>query len=550
MPQLRILDLPGRGVFDLDLSAGGIIGREAGVALQIEHPTVSRQHAQIVRSGAQVVVVDMGSANGTRINGIKITGPTTLHEGDSIEFGKVSTLFFNKNAPTMMAPSAAKPLSATEPSTADAGTPSVAPLGAAPGAMPNANIARIPLEKMEDLLAGLLEILSQPRALTERAQHVSQIFNSMLPSLSQAALLDPCGKLLGGITNGRLLPEDFYGAVSGALGAYADGGAMLLDGPALKGLCAQLKLKADLPESVVCIPLESAVFPNGALYLESNIAFFSGEVADVLRVGARVLGPLLDRAPLDARLTLSNDDIKLAQKIQHKLLRPAPPSSDGLRIAVQYVPHYVIGGDFYDFAILPKKEYAFILGDVSGKGASASLVMAQIMALSREFLPLCSGPAAFLTRINASLADTLEPGVFATLAVVYLNADKGACRIALAGHNPPVIRTKAGKVLELGFDPGAPLGALNKLETKEQRVLLTVGDALILNSDGLDECERLDKGAKHRKLELFGTERRDEVIARSPGAQNLVIALREAVFSFSGEERSSDDLTILVIERV
>jgi hypothetical protein len=536
MPQFRILDLPGRGSFDIELGLGGLIGREAGIAIQIEHPTVSRQHAQVVMSGKQVVLVDMGSANGTFVNGAKITGPTTLREGDTVEFGKVSTLFFLKNAPTVMAPIAnAKP---TEPAAA-----TVERVDAAVESGP-----RVPLERVEDMLAGLLEILSQPMKLSDRAHHVSRIFGAMLPSLSQAALLDPCGKILGGIQNGRVLPNDFYGAISGAMGAQTLG-ALVLDGPALSGLNAQLKISGNLPKFVVCLPIDSHAFPGGAVYLESELAFFSHDVADALRVGARVLGPLLDRAPEDARLMLTNDDLKLAQRIQKKILRPAPASSDGLNIAVQYVPHYVIGGDFYDIAVLPKKEYAFVLGDVSGKGASASIVMGQIMALCRELLPQCNGPAAFLTRVNTVLAETLEPGVFATMAVVYINAEKGACRVALAGHNPPVIRTRGGKVLELGFDPGAPLGAASKMDTKEQRFMLAAGDAMILNSDGLDEAERLDKGAKNRKLELFGVERRNEVIERTPGAQNLAIALRESVFSFSGEERSSDDLTILIVER-
>ena len=539
MPQLRILDLPGRGIFDIDVANGGLIGREAGVAIQIEHPTVSRQHAQLVLSGAQMVLIDMGSANGTRVNGVKITGPQTLREGDSVELGKVNAIYFNKHAPTAIAP-IRKANQSISPAMVTSHMRDLDDKENQP--------AYVPLERVEDLLAGLLEILTKPRPLAERAQHVSNIFLAMLPSLSQAALLDPCGRLIGGITDGRVLAGEFYGAIAGALGIHT-AGALILDGPALAGLNAQLNIQGNLPAYVVCLPLDSAVFPGGAVYLESNVAFFTGEVADTLRVGARVLGPLLDRAPEDARLMITNDDLKLGQRIQRRLLRPPPENADGLKIAVQYVPHYVIGGDFYDIAVLPKREYAFLLGDVSGKGASASIVMAQIMALSRELIGQCSGPAVFLSRINAALSDSLEPGVFATMAAVFINAEKGTCRVALAGHSAPVIRTKAGKVLELGFDPGAPLGASKVLDTKEQRVMLAVGDALILSSDGLDEAERLDKAAKGRKLELFGTERRNEVIARTPGAQNLAIALREAVFSFSGEERSSDDLTILVVER-
>ena len=173
MPQLRILDLPGRGIFDIDVAAGGLIGREAGVAIQIEHPTVSRQHAQLVLSGAQMVLIDMGSANGTRVNGVKITGPQTLREGDSVELGKVNAIYFNKHAPTAIA--------ALPKTTAGKISPSMV-TSSTRESQDESPVAHVPLERVEDLLAGLLEILTKPRPLAERAQHVSNIFLAMLPS--------------------------------------------------------------------------------------------------------------------------------------------------------------------------------------------------------------------------------------------------------------------------------------------------------------------------------------------------------------------------------
>ena len=92
MPLIRILELPGRGPLDILLSENGVIGRDANARFQIEHPTVSRQHAEVHRSGATVVLVDLGSANGTRVNGRALDGPTTLRDGDQLEFGKVEAL--------------------------------------------------------------------------------------------------------------------------------------------------------------------------------------------------------------------------------------------------------------------------------------------------------------------------------------------------------------------------------------------------------------------------------------------------------------------------
>jgi phosphoserine phosphatase RsbU/P len=525
MHQLRILDFPGRGTFDLDISTGGIVGREQGVPILIEHPTVSRQHAQVVINANSAVLVDMGSANGTRVNGIKINAPTTLREGDTIEFGKIASLYFSRNSPTAMAPIRAKP----EPDT-------IAP-----------EQLTVPIERLENLLVGLLQILSKPGNLSEHAKHISEIFHVMLPELTQAALLDPCGKLIGGIQNGSQLAAELYGALSGMSASQS---SLELDAGELQSLGKQLGVRIPKGCHVLCLQIESRHLPGGALYLEANKAFFRADVADALRLGAKTIGPLLDRAPESARMMITSDDIRLAERIQKRLLGTVVAEFERLRIASLYVPHYLVGGDFVDVIELPKKELVALVGDVSGKGISAAIVMAQVISLARELAPNCNGPAALLMRINASLSPMLEPGVFATMACAYINAEKGACRLAMAGHNAPVIRTKSGKVLELGFDPGAPLGASTKLEAKEQRVMLAVGDAMVFSSDGLEEAERLDVGAKTRKLELFGNEKRNEVIARMSGAQNLAIALREAVFSFTGEERSSDDLTVLVIERV
>lgn len=521
MPYLRILDLPGRPSFDLDISEAGILGRDPQSRFAVEHPTVSRQHAQIHKNGLQYVLVDLNSANGTKVNGKKISAPTTLKEGDLVEFGQINANYFSTNAPTQLS--------------------SVKSSGKA-AALATAKVeteVKIPLEKVENLLAGLFGLLSKPCLPQQRAELIGEMFRNLLPGLTQAALLDPCGKLLGGIKGGRFFAADLYGVLSGAV-AVSDG-LVTLTGPELNQIARELRLDR-APEALVCLKLESNVFKNGALYLESDKPFFNGEVVDTLKLAARLLGPLIDRAPEDAQFLITNDDLRLAQRIQRKLLVPASVKIPGLQVAMQYVPHYVIGGDFYDVRMVKKNEWAFILGDVSGKGASASLYMAQILAAARLLLPNSEGPAAFLNALNNYMTEVLEPGVFATAAAVFVQPDKGQCRLALAGHNPPLLRTHSGRVIDLGFDPGIPIGAQAKLECKDQRILLGKGDAIVLTSDGVEEAE-------NAKAELFGNERRNAALELMPGASSIAIALREAVFSFTGEARSSDDLTILVIER-
>jgi phosphoserine phosphatase RsbU/P len=190
-----------------------------------------------------------------------------------------------------------------------------------------------------------------------------------------------------------------------------------------------------------------------------------------------------------------------------------------------------------------------VLGDVSGKGVSAALYMTQIMTVCRILLPGATGPSAFLQQANKVLIDAFEAGVFATIAVVFLNTDKGVARISLAGQSAPTLRTKDGKLVEFTFDTGLPLCASATLAPPEHRLQLEAGDALILHSDGVEEAEPTEKKAPFVSRVFFGLDSRNKALRGRVGAEMLAIGLREAVFSYRGEARSSDDLAIMVIER-
>ena len=236
-------------------------------------------------------------------------------------------------------------------------------------------------------------------------------------------------------------------------------------------------------------------------------------------------------------------DMRLARRIQHRLVPDKPPVIPGYEIAFSYVPALAIGGDFFDLTELPNNELAITIGDVSGKGVSGALYMVFVSAVLRARLHTAKGPAEFLTEVNKRMCPVLEPGMFVTLSTMFLNTETHVCRLALAGHNPPVLRSASKKVVEMGLDPGHPIGASENLTIRDQRLQLAPGDIMLFTTDGVEEGENEAK-------EPFGTNRRNQAMREASGAADMNRRVRTELLNFCGAEVSSDDLTIIAVERL
>lgn len=236
-------------------------------------------------------------------------------------------------------------------------------------------------------------------------------------------------------------------------------------------------------------------------------------------------------------------DMRLARRIQHRLVPDKPPTIAGYEVAFSYVPALAIGGDYFDITELPNNELAITIGDVSGKGVSGALYMVFVSAVLRARLHSAKGPAEFLTEVNRRMCPILEPGMFVTLSTMFLNTQTHVCRLALAGHNPPVLRSASKKVVEMGLDPGHPIGASEDLVIRDQRLQLAPGDIMLFTTDGVEEGENENK-------EPFGTTRRNQAMRVASGAADMNRRVRTELLNFCGAEVSSDDLTIIAVERL
>ena len=238
-----------------------------------------------------------------------------------------------------------------------------------------------------------------------------------------------------------------------------------------------------------------------------------------------------------------DSELRIARDIQMSMI-PKAVQSDSERVEVDIsgvvVPAKEVGGDLYDFYV--RDGYLFFcIGDVSGKGVPAALVMSVTRSLFRSVSAHEKSPQRILGAMNEAMADTNENNMFVTFFLGVLDLSDGHLRYCNAGHNAPV-RLGNGTKEFLDVVPNLPLGAVSGTKYQEQDTTLSCGEGLFLYTDGLTEAENAD----HR---LFGTERLLETVLHAEGkkADALVKTMAGAVKTHIQGNEPSDDLTMLAV---
>lgn len=234
-------------------------------------------------------------------------------------------------------------------------------------------------------------------------------------------------------------------------------------------------------------------------------------------------------------------ELRTARQIQERMLPKALPAIGGWSLSTCWHPARTVGGDFYDCFPVGDGRTAFVIGDVTGKGIPAALVMATTCSLVRFVSEQLQTPGAMLARINDRMAADIPEKMFVTCLIAVLEPASGHLRFANAGHNLPLVRGQHG-VRSL-MARGMPLGLLPAMEYEEQEAMIEPGELLMLYSDGIVE-------ARNSQRELFGDKRLAAHLAAWTPARNLTDTLCEAVTQFTGPGREQeDDITMFVIER-
>jgi serine phosphatase RsbU (regulator of sigma subunit)/ketosteroid isomerase-like protein len=235
-------------------------------------------------------------------------------------------------------------------------------------------------------------------------------------------------------------------------------------------------------------------------------------------------------------------ELQVARTIQQASLPREVPQLEGWRITPIYLPAREVGGDFYDFLELDDGRLGIVVGDATGHGVPAALVMASARSMLRAVAQASVSPGDALRRVNDPLATEIPPNMFVTCFYCILDPKSGSLSYANAGHDLPYV-WHGGACEELRAR-GMPLGLLPGMHYEQKEIVLQKGESALLYTDGLVE-------AHNPQREMFGFPRLQTLVSEhAEEERSLEATLLEELYSFVGEGwEQEDDITLLTLRR-
>ncbi len=538
------------------------LGRSARNDLCIPDPFASRVHAEVRREGEEYFLQDLGSANGTLYNGGTVEGTIPLTPGGRIQIGETEIVFddgtyHSSMGATMITDNSSTSLPEATIALASGDRTTSGLLEAIEGARtkPDDSVAaRVAREG--DLLALISKVgitLLASSTLNETLEQIVSLVFEAVPAdrcllmmrdeaneemrVAVARLRDRIGEV-GEIRVSRNVMDEVVMRGNSVLTSDAQHDPRFASGTmVLQGV-----------RSVLAVPLGVSEKVFGIIYADSPIAEgrFTEDHLKVLTTLASVAAIRVENAKLvESRLQQERleRELQLASEIQQRFQPAAPPTVPGYELQGISFPCYEIGGDYYDFIWREDGRLVIALGDVSGKGTAAALLMSSLHAAIHAQTGSHDTLVETISAVNRYLADNIPPNRFVTLFFAELDPESGAVSFLNAGHNPPLIVHAAGTVEQLASG-GLPLGIKADAEYREGRTHLQLGDVLVIYSDGVTE-------AASPNGEEFGPTRLYEVVARNVDASAAGIRdrIESALTKFSQGTQAADDITLVIVKR-
>jgi len=286
----------------------------------------------------------------------------------------------------------------------------------------------------------------------------------------------------------------------------------------------------------------------GVLQLLNKPSSFDALDEQLVQAFAAHVALALERRRLEEESqqhALLRQTLETGRKIQTTLLPAALPMIDDYEVAAWWQPAEFVSGDYYDWLPLQTGEWSFVLGDVSGHGLPAALLMASVRAMARVLSQTETDPQAFVEILRESIEPDLSTGRFITLLCVTLDPQSHAVRLWNAGHGPAfIVRADDGGCDRIAATT-TPLGFPCIPATKDSLTTsLAPGDVIVMGTDGIVEVSNTSG-------QLFGVPRLMEIVRqrRHESAQTIMNAIANAVQAFSGYLPAPDDQTLIILRR-
>ncbi len=524
------------------------VGRSS--ACELAYPDdsgLSRQHVSLTRTGDQWEVQDLGSKNGTLLNGKRLEGSAPFIVGDRISAGHL-TIEFAGSDPT--APVARNKVVFVEAENVAKSTTTVA-------ASLDSLIGASGIDDMNK--TSIIQTNPQMQALIRAGRELvgyrplNELFEVIM-DLAMEAVMAARGVLMT-LENGELVVRAARGKGFKISTTVRDRvlkektSLLVRDTQLDQALREQMSIVQNKVRSMIAVPLQTNERVIGLIYVDTPdlIREFTREDLGLLTVMANVAAIRIEHARLseiEAVERAMAKELEQAAHIQMGLLPSKSPNVPGMDIDAGTLPCRTVGGDYYDYLPFPDGRIGVLIGDVAGKGMPASLLMSSLQARVKVLFEDGNDLAQKVNRLNKHTAASCPDNRFITFFMTIVDPATGELVYTNAGHNPPLLVRKNGSVEQLQGG-GIILGILPFSKYEEFRIRMDPGDTLVLYSDGVTE-------AVNPSDVDFGEDRLGQLTASLHGrpASELVARIQSEVAKFSEGAPQADDITVVVMRRL
>lgn len=542
-----------------------IVGRHPECDVQIDSNMVSRKHARIVRDGAQYFVEDLGSGNGTTVNGQRIAARTALKHDDRIKLGPILMRFVDQAA-AATAPRSGSVLRQSLPPTV---TPPAFELNLADDAEDSATISDAidtsssrfgtldvqPAAK----LRGILEIsrtLAGTVDLTQLLPKILDTLFSIFPAADRGCILlkDPAtGQMIPRAIKHRRPGDDESVKLSRTIvnKVLTDKAGILSADASSDGRFQASESIANFTiRSMMCVPLLGLDGePLGLINIDTQnpVKQFKTEDLDLLMAvagqaalsyeNARLVVTYLEKQKQDG-------EMQIAAGVQRALLPEHLPEVPGYEFFASYESAQAVGGDYYDCLLLRDNKVCLAFGDVAGKGVPASLVMSRLSSVVQNTLEFVQEVGKAAERINDHMCSNAIEGRFVTFTLTIIDTQTHEMSLIIAGHMSPMIRRADGSIEEFPEEAvGLPLGVAAGVPFDVITRTLQPGETVVIYTDGVSE-------AMNPAGDLYGIERlRDQITRNTAKPADLGRAILADVRKHASGRPQNDDITLMAFGR-
>ncbi len=299
-------------------------------------------------------------------------------------------------------------------------------------------------------------------------------------------------------------------------------------------------------QSEMVVPILSQNRIIGVFNLENDkLNAYGEEDLELLEAFASLAAISIERARQHEEILEKRkleEELSIAKRIQQSFLPGEKPQLAGFDICGINIPSEEVGGDYYDYIPIIDNQMGITIGDVSGKGIPAALIMASFRASLIAEIRNNYAIRSIMFKVNNLLFESTDPDIYVTAVYGVLDIKNKIFTFSNGGHNAPILRHAGGK-MEYLTQGGLALGMFENSKYEERPIKLNAGDIIVFYTDGVTET-------KNEKEEEFGTERLKQVIDNSHklGALQIQESIQEAVKDFTSDLNQADDLTLLVIK--